>query len=453
MRGEQRRVRMTGMALLWASALLVSWPTPADARSPSDTGAKPATGQPSQSPTTGSIQQPKPRSAPVTGRGDKSGEVVVAPRFEPVAFSELPAWADDDHLAALRAFQGSCPQLIAKRSERLGQKRETRIPEALMPVCQKALTLPAKLTAADARAFFEAHFLPHRIGHQAAEGLLTGYFEPLLEGSRKREGRYQAPLLRRPRDAVTLVPETQGAAAGTATHGRRTATGIAPLPSRAEIEAGAFKGQGLELLYLVDAVDVFFLQIQGSGRIKLTDGSIVRVHYDGKNGHPYTSIGRHLIDKGLLAADKMSMEALGAWLKADPARGREAMNQNASYVFFKEMPAGAKGPIGALEIELVAGRSLAIDPGVHRLGLPVYVSAPELKPAGQARPFQRLMIAHDTGAAIKGPERGDIYFGSGEAAGRIAGFVRHPGNLFAFLPLTFGDASGAANGAVTDQRK
>ena len=175
---------------------------------------------------------------------------------------------------------------------------------------------------------------------------------------------------------------------------------------------------------------MFFLQIQGSGRVKLTDGITIRVQYDGKNGHPYTSIGRYLIEQKLLAADKVSMAGLAKWLRADPERARMVMHQNASYVFFREMPPGSEGPLGVLEIPLTPGRSLAVDTSVHTLGAPVYVSAPTLTHALKGKPYNRLMIAQDVGSAIRGPERGDLYFGSGDVAGRLAGITKHPGHLF-----------------------
>jgi membrane-bound lytic murein transglycosylase A len=352
--------------------------------------------------------------------------------YAAVSFDELPGWAEDDHLAALKAFLASCPKMMTgKRGAAKGGDPDL---PSLQAACAAALALPPKVTAAQARAFFQRHFQPHRVVHDAMEGLFTGYYEPILEGSRTKEGRFQTPLLKRPPDLVTVVPETRAAAAGTLTHARQTTAGLVPFATRAEIEAGALDGRGLELLYLADPVDKFFLQVQGSGRIQLPDGSFVRVQYDGKNGHPYSSIGRYLIDKGLLAADKLSLGAIGRWLKADVDRARLVMNQNASYVFFREMPATAEGPLGAIEVPLIAGRSLAIDPGAHRLGSPIYVSVPTLKPVGYARAFNRLMVAHDVGSAIRGPERGDIYFGSGKAAERAAGGVKHPGNLFVFLP-------------------
>ncbi|MGD9806344.1 MAG: murein transglycosylase A [Hyphomicrobiaceae bacterium] len=350
--------------------------------------------------------------------------------FEPISFHDLPGWAEDDHLAALKAFQASCPQVIAGKAGRSTGKGAAE----LVAACTTAMALPSKMTRAAARTFFESQFQPNRVVHAGADGLMTGYYEPVLDGSRTRRAQFQTPLFKRPADLVTIVPETRSAAHGKLTHGRRTSAGLVPFATRGEIEAGALSGQNLELLYLASPVDVYFLQIQGSARIRLSDGTFVRVQYDGKNGHPYTSIGRYLIDKGLLAADKMSMGALGQWLKADVARAREVMNQNASYVFFREMPADAVGPHGAFDVALIAGRSLAIDPGFHRLGSLIYVSAPSLTPKGHSRAFNHLMVAHDVGGAIKGPERADIYFGTGEKAESQASGIRHRGHLIALVP-------------------
>ncbi|MFN3746621.1 MAG: murein transglycosylase A [Hyphomicrobiaceae bacterium] len=382
-----------------------------------------------------------PRGAPV------NAATAPSVRFEAVAFADLPGWDADDHLAAFKAFRVSCPRLkaAAETSDAAGAMA---IPTALLAACDAAAALPEPVTRAAARAFFERAFIPHRIGHAANEGLLTGYYEPVLEGSRTRSGRFATPIYRRPPDLVNLVHEAErGAKAHQLTHARKTATGIEPYPTRAEIEGGALAGQGLELLYLADPVDTFFMHIQGSGRIRLDDGTTVRVHYDGKNGHPYTSIGRYLIDSGLLAADRISMAALGRWLRANPERGRHVMHQNASFVFFRELQGEeALGPLGVLAIPLVAGRSLAIDAGTHAIGTPIYVSAPTLTHASRTKKdagFHRLMIAHDVGSAIRGPERGDIYFGSGEKAGRLAGSTKHPGRFFVLLPRS-AEITGAA---------
>jgi membrane-bound lytic murein transglycosylase A len=373
-----------------------------------------------------------PRGAPVNNQATSPAA------FEAVRFTDLPGWDQDDHLAAFRAFLVSCPRI--KAAGRAGNKAGAiAIPPALLAACDAAAEVPAPVTRATARAFFEREFTPHRVVHAAPQGLLTGYYEPVLDGSRTPTERFTTPIYKRPADLVNLVHEAQrGAKADQLTHARKTAKGTEPYSTRAEIEAGALTGHDLELLYLADPVDTFFMHIQGSGRIKLTDGTTVRVHYDGKNGHPYTSIGRYLIDQGILAADKISLGALRRWLRADPDRGRQVMHQNASFVFFRELAgAEASGPLGVLSIPLVAGRSLAVDAGVHAIGSPVYVSSPALKHASETTKrdgFHRLMVAHDVGSAIRGPERGDIYFGSGDTAGRLAGVTKHPGRFFVLLP-------------------
>jgi membrane-bound lytic murein transglycosylase A len=235
---------------------------------------------------------------------------------------------------------------------------------------------------------------------------------------------------------VNLVEESQrGALADSLTHARRTADGLVPYATRAEIEQGALNGLGLEFLWLENPVDVFFMHIQGSGRIELDDGTSVRISYDGKNGHPYTSVGRYLIDNGLFPSDQMSLDALKEWLDAHPEQGRRAMWQNASFVFFRELSGReAESALGVLDIPLTPGRSLAVDAGYHVIGTPVFVAAPELTHATPPRGFQRLMIAQDVGSAIRGPERGDLYFGSGDEAGKLAGVTKHPGRFVVLLP-------------------
>jgi membrane-bound lytic murein transglycosylase A len=374
--------------------------------------------------------------------------------FEPVTFADLPGWDTDDHLAAFKAFRASCPRL--KAAARAGNRTGAiALPPALLATCDTAAALPEPVTRAAARAFFEREFQPHRVAHAAKEGLLTGYYEPVLEGSRTQDDKFATPIYRRPADLVNLVHEAErGAKANQLTHARKTATGTEPYSTRAEIEAGALGGKNLELLYLADAVETFFMHIQGSGRVRLTDGSMVRVHYDGKNGHPYTSIGRYLIDNNILAADKITMQALGRWLRSDPDRGRHVMQQNESFVFFRELQGDeAQGPLGVLSIPLVAGRSLAVDAGTHAIGTPVYVSSSALTHASRTKTdgFHRLMIAHDVGSAIRGPERGDIYFGSGDKAGKLAGVTKHPGRFFVLLPR--GSAPIEASTKVSDRSR
>jgi membrane-bound lytic murein transglycosylase A len=370
------------------------------------------------------------------GRAQPGSSMKAAITYKPLTFAQVPGWEHDDHAAAFKAFLNSCERVMATARERAGTDKASTIPPGLVAACAEAGRLPSPVSRAAARAFFEQRFAAHAVTHGGPPGLLTGYYEPLLQGSRTPQGQFQTPLYKRPLDLVNLVDETKrGTVGASLTHARKTEKGTEPYPTRAQIDQGALKGRDLELLYLADPVEVFFLQVQGSGRVKLTDGSTIRIHYDGKNGHPYTSIGRYLIDKGLLAADKVSMGALKRWLKADPERAKSVLWQNASYVFFRELKgAEAGGPLGALNARLTAGRSLAVDTSHHTLGLPIYVSGEGMTHVGKDGSFNRLMIAQDVGSAIKGPERGDIYFGSGDAAGRLAGVTKHTGRFIVLLP-------------------
>jgi len=370
------------------------------------------------------------------GKAQPGSKMKSAVAYAPLPIAEVPDWEHDDHAAAFKAFLTSCARLVASARERATGDKLPPTPAALVAACAAATHLAAPVGGAAAKAFFEAHFTANTVVHDGPGGLLTGYYEPLVDGSRTPQGAFQTPLYKRPPDLVNLVDETQRGSVGMAlTHARKIDKGTEPFPTRAEIEQGALKDRNLELLYVADPVEVYFLQVQGSGRIKLTDGSIVRIHYDGKNGHPYTSVGRYLIEKGLLAADKVSMGALRRWLKADLERAKQVLWQNASYVFFRELKGPeAAGPLGALGTRLTPGRSLAVDASHHALGLPIYVSCEGMTHLAKAGSFHRLMIAQDVGSAIKGPERGDIYFGSGDAAGRLAGVTKHPGRFIVLLP-------------------
>ena len=253
----------------------------------------------------------------------------IGVKFEPVDFTAIPGWDDDDHAAAYGAFRKSCEPVAAKAAASSASGTGSTPPE-LIALCQEIASAGAtELSSSDARRFFEDTFVPHRVSHEGPEGLLTGYYEPVLNGARASDQQYRIPILRRPPDLVNMVLESERGAVGDAyTHMRQTGAGLEPYATRQEIEQGALAGQGLEILWLEDPVDTFFMHIQGSGRIRLPDGTHIRVSYDGKNGHTYTSIGRYLIDQDLFPADRMSLEALRTWLKENPERGREAMWQN-----------------------------------------------------------------------------------------------------------------------------
>ena len=352
-----------------------------------------------------------------------------------VAFADLPGWGDDDHRPALAAFLATFASL----------KPSAVYPGAMLePLGRSAVDAwhaeDGPIVRQAARQFFERYFEPHRIGSGGLQGFVTGYYEPELKGARTWSPEYPVPLYKRPPDLINVVSEAdRGAAIVPYTHLRRTVTGVEPYATRADIELGALSGQALELVFLADPVEAFFLQVQGSGLVQFDDDTSLRVTYDGKNGHPYTSIGKVLIERGLFSAQAMTLDALGEWLRANPGQATEVMRENKSFVFFRALSgAEAQAPQGVLGAPLTEGRSLAVDPAFHQLGLPIFLHAPSLPDDNGAPPtkpaFNRLMIAQDVGSAIKGPGRGDIFFGSGPAAGARAGVTKHACTFFALLP-------------------
>ena len=273
-------------------------------------------------------------------------------------------------------------------------------------LCEAAEALPDGDDAA-AREFIEKDFIPFAVADYGnAEGRFTGYYEIELNGSRQRHGRYQTPLYRKPPD---LGPEP---------------------PTRAEIEDGALAGRGLELLWVDDPIDAFFLQIQGAGRVRLQGGGTVRVGYDGQNGRPYVPVGRLLIESGVIPRDKLTMAAIRSWMKRDLVAGDALRREDPSYVFFREIK--GDGPIGAEGVALSAERSIAVDRAFVALGVPVWLEADERFVAVEGE--RRLMVAQDTGGAIKGPVRGDVFWGTGEAAGARAGVMNASGKYYLLLP-------------------
>jgi peptidoglycan lytic transglycosylase A len=348
--------------------------------------------------------------------------------FVPVSFAEIDGWQADDQAAAFRALLGSCRKIAAKPES------------ALSGACAAAgeVSTRGDVSPESARAFFEANYTPHRIVGAPEPGLVTGYYEPEVEGAREKGGKFQFPVYRRPADLVEVKPDelrARDSANGTLTAMRETSDGLVPYFTREEIDKGALQGRGLEVLYLADPVELFFMQVQGSGRVRLADGSAVRLSYAGKNGYPYTSIGKRLVELGEGKPKSVSMQGIKAWLRADPERGKKLMWKNRSYVFFRVLDGkeDEAGPIGAQGVALTPGRSLAVDASYHALGLPIFVEAPELIGLG-GTPFRRLMIAQDVGSAIRGPERGDIFWGSGDGAGAIAGTTLAPAHFIVLLP-------------------
>lgn len=349
-----------------------------------------------------------------------------------VEFTAIESWAQDDHAAAFAAFRKSCTRLLAPKTQQNASEREIQVDPAVKAVCEVALLLNEKLSRDDARQFFEANFVPHLVKRPEKGALLTGYFEPEIKGSMTPSKEYAVPIYSKPEDLVLLTSATDRAKLpGELTAARATPEGPKPYYTRKEIDQGVLKGRGLEIAYVSDAYEAFVMQVQGSGLIRLPDGKAVRIGFVAKNGHPYTSIGKLLIERGALVAETSSMQAVVSWLRSDPQRGRELMWENKSYPFFERLDVDA--PRGAMGLPLSPGRSLAVDPRYHRMGMPIWVAAPELKDM-QGKPVKRLMVAQDTGSAIRGQVRGDIFWGSGPTAGKFAGETKHLCDFYVLIP-------------------
>jgi membrane-bound lytic murein transglycosylase A len=375
--------------------------------------------------------------APLAAFGDEVGPIVLPDtQYEPVEWAGLEGWTSDDHAAAFAAFLGSCRTIQARRR----QARElTAIPAALKVTCEEARqAIP--LDEEGARKFFETHFRPIRISKLGdTDGFLTGYYEPIIAGSRVPTGEFTAPLYRRPPNLVPAGRRKLGDAfpsKGVFVGRRVGRRKIVPYYDRGQIEAGALDGWHLEICYLRDQVDVLFAQIQGSARIRLEDGAILRLNYDSHNGWPYTPVGRALIDQKIMNKDQVSMQSIRDWMEANPDQAKEVRRQNKSYVFFRITDLSTEDEaVGGQGVRLMPGRSIAIDRALHAYGTPFFIQA-ELPIANQktGTKFDRLMIAQDTGSAIVGPARADIYFGAGDEAARIAGRIKHPGTFVMLLP-------------------
>jgi membrane-bound lytic murein transglycosylase A len=333
-------------------------------------------------------------------------------------WSDVSAWTDDATLEGFAAFLRSCFALKAK-------------PE-WQTVCTEAAALPAP-DEATVRQFFKTSFTPYAVVNPdgTVEGTITGYYEPLLRGSRRPSTQYRFPVYGVPEDLLTIdLSEVYPELKNMRLRGRIDGKRVVPYYPRADIQAG--KGvNGRELVWVEDAVDLFFLQIQGSGKVVLDSGETIRLSYADQNGHPYRSVGRLLVERGELTLDQASMQGIRAWGNRNPDKLPELLNSNASFVFFREQLADAPGPIGALGIALTSGRSLAVDARVIPLGAPVFLSTTQ---PNSTQPLNRLMAAQDTGGAIKGAVRADFYWGSGDEAGAQAGRMRQAGRLWVLLP-------------------
>src|ERR1044072_7405042 len=383
--------------------------------------------------------KPAPAPAPVSeflGKPTPPGPIRFPDtRFEPVAFSAIDGWAADDHAAAYATLLVSCRALVggAKPS------RDTRpVSLALVEVCRKARAAGA-LTGDAARRFFEDNFRAVRGGKiDDPNGFLTGYYEPIVDGSRTLTDDFKVPLYGRPRDLVHMGRKRKAESfPNTGRVVRRIARGkYVPYFDRAAIEDGALATRNLEICYLKDANDLLFIQIQGSARIRLTDGSVLGVNYDSHNGHPYTPVGRILIERGIIPGEEMSMDRIRKWMAENPDGGKELRRQNKSYVFFRATGAPEHEEArGAQGVPLTATRSIAVDRALHVYGTPFFIAGDlPIATAASGTKFRRLMLAQDAGSAIVGPARADIYFGAGDEAGKIAGRIKNPSQFVMLMP-------------------
>ena len=376
-----------------------------------------------------------PAPAPVPHRETPRPPAAETGMLRQASWSDLPEWQMEDPSHAWDAFLIGCRALVKQ--------------DAWRDICTVAdgIGRPDRETA---RRFFESKLTPFQLVNAdgGEDGLITGYYEPLLRGSRKPSARYRHPVYGVPEDLLVVdLTEVYPELKGMRLRGRLDGRRIVPYYDRGQIELGEAAVRGREIAWVDDAIELFFLQIQGSGRIALEGGETMRIGYADQNGHPYRSIGRLLVERGELPLEKASMQGIQAWARANPAKATELLNQNSSYVFFRELPADLPGPLGALGVPLTARRSVAVDPRFVPLGAPVYLAT--TWPLS-SRPLNRLMLGQDTGGAIRGAIRADFFWGFGPEAAREAGRMKQSLRMWVLLPNTFKtpDPAPAIQGAV-----
>lgn len=348
--------------------------------------------------------------------------------FETVSLSKVKGWLEDDHAQALKTFQRSCIEILTtghgfKRAAAYGGSIED-----WKRLCQNAIT------ATDAKVFFEENFIALKVKDpQRSEGLYTGYYEPEAEGSLVQSDQYPVPVFRKPADLVAL--DEQGQNQVGLAYGRIVNSKPQAYFTRKEIEQGALQNSNLAICYLKSWVDAFFIHIQGSGRVKLPDGMTIRLAYAAKSGQPYTGIGGLLLAQGIGTKETMSMELLREWMSDHPEKARELMWNNKSYIFFRaiDVPSDDLGALGAQQVNLTPLRSLAIDRSIWMFGTPIWIDT-TTPPETGSKPFRHLMVAQDTGTAIKGHIRGDVYWGWGQEAAFNAGHMKSAGSMIVLLP-------------------
>jgi peptidoglycan lytic transglycosylase A len=366
--------------------------------------------------------------------------------LEPLNWAQLDGWRSDDHAAAFAVFLASCRPML-KGAKPIPETKS--MSEALGAVCRRA-SAAGRLNAEQARKFFERNFRPNHVARLSESlGLLTGYYEPIVDGSRFPTREFTVPIYRRPDDLVMLMPHREGEGfPNRGDVGRRVGDQVVPTYfDRAEIENGALDGRHLEICWIRDPIDALFIQIQGSARIRLEDGLLLRINYAAHNGFPFTPVGRILIERNIIPREEMSMARIRKWMLASPEEAREVRQTNRSFVFFRITGLGDEGePAGGQGVRLTPGRSIAVDKLLHAYGTPIFIEAD--LPIASDRPttrFRRLMIAQDTGSAIVGPARADLFFGAGDEAGRVAGRIKQMGRFAMLVPSEIDPATAAAH--------
>jgi membrane-bound lytic murein transglycosylase A len=378
--------------------------------------------------------------------------VISGSQYAPVAWADIAGWNDDDHLAAFKTFRTSC-KAIAGQTGPAGDKA---LSGSLREPCREARAA-AITDSAKAKAFFETHFEPlqiSRLGEDA--GFVTGYYEPVIDGSRTKTDVYTVPVYRRPSNLFVRGYNQESASLPNKGEvfrkiGRRK---LVPYYDRAQIEDGAIAGRGLEICWLKNQTDLLFSQIQGSARVRLEDGSTIRINYDSHNGYPYTAVGRILIDRGIIPKEQMSMQKIREWMEQNPDGANDVRRQNRAYVFFHEVQLSDKDEaVGAQGVPLTPGRSIAVDKSLHVYGTPFFIEGQLPIESEQSKtPFRRLMIAQDTGSAITGPARADLYFGAGADAGRVSGRLRHSMHFVMLVPKSLDPVARGRKMPVPDPR-
>jgi membrane-bound lytic murein transglycosylase A len=376
-------------------------------------------------------------------------------QYLPLAWSDIPGWSEDDHLAAFQTFRASCRPITAQDAAAIPPDSRA-LGASLRDPCHAARSTEIS-DGAQGRAFFERNFTPLKISRLGeGDGFVTGYYEPVIEGSREANEVFNVPIYRRPSNLFVkgynqASPDLPNKGPVYRKIGRRK---LVPYYDRAQIEDGAIEQRGLEICWLKSQTDLLFAQIQGSARVQLEDGATVRINYDSYNGYPYTAVGRILIDRGIIPKDQMSMQKIREWMEANPDEANEVRRQNRSYIFFREVPLSDKDEaVGAQGVPLTPGRSIAVDKSLHVYGTPFFIQGElPIDSATSKTPFHRLMIAQDTGSAIVGPARADLYFGAGADAGKVSGRLRHNMRFVMLVPKSLDPTERARRLPLPDPR-